>query len=241
MSYATTVAADTPTMFWQLEDTTTTAADSSGNSKTGTYSGTYTQSQTGLITTGNCVKFDGSTGKITGPSLSTFTGDFTVDFWAKITPTAGYAQSDNHPVWGGSTKNRFMVRPGGHYFSVWIGGTEQAVQFTPGGDANTNKTIYWAFQRSSTNLNLYRAVVGTDGSVSGTFDSLGSVATTAVDLSGIMANDPNGGYFLNGYIDGFAIYPSALSVTRLNAHYQAGIAAPSGGGTAKGSPLGIVL
>ena len=225
MSYTSTITADSPLMFWELNETSgTTAADSSGNGKTGTYAGGYTQGSTPLITAGNAVVFDGSSGKVTSPALSTITGDFSAEFWAKVTPSAGYGQADNFGAYGGLSKNRMIIRPGGYYFSVWIGGTERVVQFNPGGDIHTNKVIYWCFQRSGTSLLVFRGIVGTDSSPQ-QIDSLAGVATTAVDLSGALANEPNSASWFKGPMDELALYAVALSSTQRNNHYSAGLAA----------------
>jgi signal peptidase I len=93
-SYPTTVASfATPYLYWQLGDTGATAADASGNGRTGTYAGTYTRSVTGgtpdtspnkavtATTTTACVNTT-STTAISGPTV------FTEIIWFKT--TAGY-------------------------------------------------------------------------------------------------------------------------------------------------------
>jgi signal peptidase I len=48
--YTTEVLARTPYLYWKLDDATTTAADTSGNNRRGTYNGTFTQGVAGALT-----------------------------------------------------------------------------------------------------------------------------------------------------------------------------------------------
>jgi len=49
--YTTEVLARSPYLYWKLDDATTTAIDSSGNGRPGTYNGTFTQGVVGGLTT----------------------------------------------------------------------------------------------------------------------------------------------------------------------------------------------
>ncbi len=93
-SYPTTVKSfATPYLYWQLGDTGSTAADASGNSRTGTYAGTYTRSVTGgtpqttpnaavtATTSSSCITTT-STTAVTAPTT------FTEVIWFKT--AAGY-------------------------------------------------------------------------------------------------------------------------------------------------------
>ncbi len=93
-SYPTTVKSfATPYLYWQLGDTGSTAADASGNSRTGTYAGTYTRSVTGgtpqttpnaavtATTSTSCISTT-STTPVTAPTT------FTEVIWFKT--AAGY-------------------------------------------------------------------------------------------------------------------------------------------------------
>jgi hypothetical protein len=64
VTYASEVLADAPTRYWRLLDTSgTTAVDSSGNSGDGTYTGTgVTLQDTGYVAGDKAVTFDGSSG-----------------------------------------------------------------------------------------------------------------------------------------------------------------------------------
>jgi hypothetical protein len=92
-NYTDTANGFHPYLYWQLEDTGTTAADSSGNGRTGTYAGTYTRSVAGGTpddapntavtgkTTISCITTKSSIA-VTGPAV------FTEVIWFKT--TAGF-------------------------------------------------------------------------------------------------------------------------------------------------------
>jgi signal peptidase I len=92
-SYTDTANGFHPYLYWQLEDTGATAADSSGNGRPGTYGGTFTRSVAGGTpddppntavtgkTTTSCITTKSSTA-ITGPAV------FTEVIWFKT--TAGF-------------------------------------------------------------------------------------------------------------------------------------------------------
>jgi hypothetical protein len=91
-TYANTVLRDTPVGYWKLDETSgTVAADSSGNSRNGTYSGTYTQGQPGLTgNSGTSTYFNGgATSYVSIPSNADFrfttNNQITVEFWYKGT------------------------------------------------------------------------------------------------------------------------------------------------------------
>ncbi|MDP9219894.1 MAG: S26 family signal peptidase, partial [Actinomycetota bacterium] len=93
-SYTGTANGFHPYLYWQLEDNGATAADSSGNGRTGTYAGSYTRSVTGgtpdappnfavtAQTATSCITTKSST-PIAGPSV------FTEVIWFKT--TAGFS------------------------------------------------------------------------------------------------------------------------------------------------------
>jgi hypothetical protein len=92
MSYSSVVLGDNPGGYWPLNETSgRTATDQSGNGNNGTYSGTYTLGQTGLLaaSTDTCVNFGGgrmAVGNATVPQLGA--GNFSLEVAAAGEPEA---------------------------------------------------------------------------------------------------------------------------------------------------------
>ncbi|XOV85710.1 MAG: LamG-like jellyroll fold domain-containing protein [bacterium] len=86
--YDYAVDADTPSAYWKLDDVTATAVDSSGNGLSGTYYSTYMQSQTGAITTGNSVEFDGGRLVVSNTNDLIPQADYTIEGFFRWTGNA---------------------------------------------------------------------------------------------------------------------------------------------------------
>jgi hypothetical protein len=54
-------------------------------------------------------------------------------------------------------------------------------------------------------------------------------ATATANITGYIADQANGNYYLNGRIDDVAIYASALTATMVASHYQAALNGPAPG------------
>ena len=90
-TYTTEVLADSPYLYWKLDETSgTTATDSSGNSRSGTYTNSPTLNQTALINEGKSVDFDGTNDYCKYTLPSNFTGSFTMECWINSDTYASY-------------------------------------------------------------------------------------------------------------------------------------------------------
>ena len=102
ISYKNTVLADSPLVYYRLDEASgTTATDSSGSGHNGTYSATgVTYSVTGAIRgdADKAVTFNGTTGDVTVPSPINPTGSATLECWVKIAanPTANCSLFANY-------------------------------------------------------------------------------------------------------------------------------------------------
>ena len=91
MSYSSEVLTDSPLLYWRFEETSgTSAADSSGNGKTGTYVSSPTLGATGLISDGVAVGLNGSGQYVYGPASETTTSttQFSAEAWFKTTSSS---------------------------------------------------------------------------------------------------------------------------------------------------------
>ena len=87
-TYSTVVQGSGPAGYWRLGDTSTTAADASGNGRNGTYSGQTTVGAAGAVTgdTNTAVVFGTSSGVATVADAAALrlNGSFSIELWAKM-------------------------------------------------------------------------------------------------------------------------------------------------------------
>src|SRR5205823_1356503 len=94
-TYETTIAADSPSAYWRLDNPSgSIATDTTGHGYDGTYNGSTTLSQTGLIPSDPdpAAAFDGSTAYVSAPAtIAALQGDTTrsVEIWFSTTSTTG--------------------------------------------------------------------------------------------------------------------------------------------------------
>lgn len=212
----------------KLDETSgTTAADSSGNSRPGTYSGTFTLNQTGpggLLSKG--VAFDGVNGQVLLTSLNGILGDnATVAHWIKLdnaspTPTsktglhnlgALVSGKNTHYPWDGDGKGYFTsFRNTSNTASSRV----DAVTL-PAGVTRTN----WH----------HLAITTTPGANGWTLYINGSAVTTATGVTGVYYDNDLwslGGSSASQWLDGnaadFRVYTRCLSSDDIAALYNLG-------------------
>jgi hypothetical protein len=224
-SYYSLVTAD-PALraYWRLgEASGTVAADT-----TGTYNGTYVNKPTlgspGAIANdpNTAVTFNGTSQRITLPPLPS-AGDFTIEGWTYLTNSS----VNNNTVYGNVGSVRLLARPGtgtyrtAAYAGVTLNGTEYVLQ--PSSPAsNINTWVYWVVTRHGSTLTLYRNGV----QIAQRTDL---PATATANISGYIADQANGNYYLTGRIDDVAIYASALTASTVASHYQGALHGPAPG------------
>jgi Concanavalin A-like lectin/glucanases superfamily len=229
-NYTTTVRGDFPFLYWRLNEASgTTAADSSGNGRTGLYQGSVVFSQAGAIAgdTNKAVRLAGTSGTdgyVTPQSTTAVTNPvtFAVELWFKTaSTTGGKLIGFGRARTGTSTtydRHVYMTNAGRLVFGVWTG---QATAITT---------------TASYNNNVYHHVVGTmgpggmalyvDGALVGTNPN-----TVAQSYNGYwrVGGDQLNGWpsrptslFFKGIVDEAAVYPTALSASQVSAHFTRG-------------------
>jgi hypothetical protein len=196
-SLAATYGGLSPQVWWRLDDTGTTAADSSGNGNTGTIIGTT--GQPGAVSDDAAVTLNGSTDYISSNNSFSAPNAFTEAAWFKTTTTNGgviLAQSDQ-PTGSGGNTDRFitMDNNGGLVFGVKAAG---ASPFGPVTIAFRNQGPIW-------NDGKWHLVVGVydgNGTVSEYVDGQlqGSMTGDAVSPTAVAAGMPSS-YLRVGYAD----------------------------------------
>ena len=227
MSYSTTVLADSPLAYWQLDETTgaTQFADSTGNSHPATISGTPTYSTSYKVEVGS-VGFSGTQyGSVTSGAWFGSLSAYSVEAWFSTTTSGNRSivSYDNSATGPGSPSRVFQ-------FYVSNG----AVVFLP--MASGSFVVVTSPLTNYTDGIWHHAVATWDGTTARLYVDGSQVASAA--LSGTMPtgggqpiligtgynNAPGNFYQYIGSIDEVAVYGSALNSTQISAHYAAGIA-----------------
>lgn len=224
LTYSQEVLADSPLLYWRLgEASGTTAADASGNGRTGTYAGSgVTYSATGAVAGNNAITTNGSAGYIQSTASLDLTAlsAVTVEMWVNLS------------AYSNDFKMLMESSPGdGSAGSIWIcpndsNGRISIVKFQSSSptsqyarsDISAGAYHHWVIQYSSSGsvptLRVDKVTLTpflTSGSTAGAFTNA-KLNFAARDASGL---------FLAATIDEIAVYGSALSTARTDAHYDA--------------------
>jgi hypothetical protein len=217
------VLADTPVGYWHLgESSGTTAADSSGRGNSGTYRNGIVQGQTGPIANGDgAVRLDGTDDFVNVPDSASLspTGTLSVEAWVYLDayPATGqffnivnkanaYAlQAEAHSA--GTASLQFQV-----YHATGRVQTEAA--------KTVLKTGQWAHIVATYNGST--SVLYVNGVQVASVAQTGPVVDTATPLTVGAATKT-----LKGRVDEVAVYSTALSAARVQAHFAASTQASS--------------
>lgn len=212
-TYPLTILSDSPIGYWRLgEGVGTTAADSSGHGRDGSYVGTPTLGATGAIGDGDtAVTFDGSDDEVTNAStdLDLTAGPLTVEVWAKRgtgSSDAGLAGTGNAGFDG--------------YALTWH---NAASIFFYTGNAFVSASL--------SDATVFHHIVGTwDGTtnpngiklyIDGVLAAQGTATATTLSNTGFRIGRDTSSTRFTGTLDEVAVYASALSEARVQDHYAA--------------------
>lgn len=213
MTYSTEVLADSPYAYWKLnEPSGTTAADSSGNGRNLTYTGTYTLNQTGLGSLGKAIVMGANSyiyGSLTGTPFNaswTFEAWYQPTNWTSSTPKGIFQYGTTGDGQWGLRHSDNSVAEG-----VWqLQRNSTLVSSSP--SATINNTVQHVVATfDGTNAKMYR-----NGSL------IQTSATTAYaagnqEMRLNYNNTPSRA--TNGILQHVSIYTAALSAGRVSAHY----------------------
>lgn len=225
-AYTSAVLADLPTAYYRLDDTGTTAADSSGHSLNGTIGSLVTKNVPGLLLTDSdtAMSFPGTAsaaGVVTVPQTTQLQPASVVSFeaWIRFTtvPTlytfvTGYGSDSAESPYG------FYFRSGG-LLDAQFALTGGNVDLKDPNPLAPNTTYYVAETFDGTTARMYvNGVQVASGSGSGTFKDYqpGYGLSIGADAG---FSDPA----FKGTVDEVAVYAgAALTAARIAAHYSAG-------------------
>ena len=227
MSYSSEVLADSPLAYWKLDETSgSVAADSSGNGRDAAYGGGNTLGATSLLTDG--------TGHALGLTANTSNGvSIAAASWMSVTALTAEALVNFTSSVDGSNGDAIVDQYGGGGFRwlLWRNTTgKAALQLTNG------TTFYNVASTTTLSLNTTYHVAGTwdgsniriylNGSLENTTATTGTLPASSQVLA-IGAYSNSSSTAPGGSIDEVAIYGTALSGTRIAAHYTAATSAPA--------------
>jgi PKD repeat protein len=221
LTYSQQVLADSPLAYWRLgEASGTSAADSSGSNRTGTYLNTPTLGQPGALAgdANTAVAFNGSDEYVNVPySAALNPAQFTAEAWAYVTGGQGTYRSvvtsrDYSP---GNARGYILYAAADNTWQLWTGGGEWSVVYGPAVALNTWTHLVATYDGSTARLyvNGTLAASSAAGYLQNALRPL-RIASGATDLTAPQ-------YYLPGRADEVAVYGSALSATRVQAHYAA--------------------
>jgi hypothetical protein len=237
MPYDAEVLADSPYLYWKLDDVSgTTAADASGNSRTGTYVGDFTLNFAPVAPElgARCVNFNGSTttGYVHRDVTDFPTGDLTIEVWFRHTDAASLATDTLVSVSSGTHTNAFLLFITDSNSPRITVANNGNTLFNASGSMDSMRhahlVVTWVQATGAFVMYLNGAVVQT-----GTLSAAAVISATANIM---VAQDNNAapptpslvaGSHWAGRIQNVALYPAALSEARVQAHYLAGSAPTS--------------
>lgn len=212
-SYASSVLADAPLVYLRLgEASGTTAADSSGNARDGTYYNAPTLGTPGLLAgdADTCVDFDGSNdyAEVLNGAWMNTTG-FTVE---AIINADSYSSYRGVASRDSGTRGWSLYILGGqlHVFT-------DAPVLTGSSTLSTGTSYHVALTSTGTSITVYLNGVA-DGTASA---SLNNGTGNGLIVAASRAGGPSPALHFDGRIDEFAYYGSALSGARFAAHHAA--------------------
>ena len=232
-TYSTTILSDLPVAYWRMGETSgSSAVDASGNGRAGTYAGVALGMPGAIGGDSDTSSLFGASGASVAAAVLPLMSNWTAEAW--VFPTAAqtatpYIVCDRFSASGINFGLVINLSAGtcaasALYYNGSIINTAQV-------ELSLNAWTHLAGTYDGSNLKLY---------INGTLSQ--TLASTTAPASGGLATDIGirkspGDTFL-GLIDEVAIYSTALSSTRILAHYTAAFA-PTGGAAAQ--PLGSQL
>ena len=218
--YASAVQSDFPAGYWRLGETSgTSAADSSGAGRNGTYVNSVTQGVGGALANDPAysTRFNGTNSYVSLGNLSAYqVSSGTIEAWVETTTTAQSAIASKLNAWW------FGVQATGKLGFYDMGGGAMRDSGVVVNDGRWHQVAVTFQSGVALGSQMY-----VDGRPAGSpFQMTISNQTIEFEIAGY-----NGSQMLNGAVEDVSFYPVVLSKARISAHYQAawfGAPAPTG-------------
>jgi hypothetical protein len=243
-AYTAAVLADLPFGYWRLNDTTTSAVDSSGNGNTGTYTGTFAHNTVAgpaaaVDPTSGVCDLSGCTptvaGYVTIPDatiLNPTTSALTLECWVRTfnpaTPTSAFAGLIYKYNSAGAEAYGIYHDGSGVYPQmnlVTAGGSVATSQAATSDDSGSWTHVVAVYNGAGEQMYINGATAGSAASETG---AVLACTGSALVLGAIPA--ANAAYQCTMYLSECAAYSTALSAGRILAHFNAASCLPFSSG-----------
>ena len=220
--YKQVVLADKPVAFWPLDETSGTVAnDLSGNGYNGTYTGGFTLGLPGIPAGGTGAKFDGTTGYVVAPLVTTAVASFTLEAWVNFD---GATALHGPFVENGDQGNGYSMgcgsgtydTAGNDFLSLYeVKSWNLPSTTTPIPTSGWHHCVIVVGANATTTYYLDGAEIGTNA------NNVVLAPAGNTYLATDYLNDAD--RYFGGILSNCAIYNKVLTAARIQAHYNAGI------------------
>ncbi|SDS35143.1 Concanavalin A-like lectin/glucanases superfamily protein [Friedmanniella luteola] len=221
---AAAYTANTPGIYYKLDDTGTTAADSGASARTGTYQGAVTKGVAGACTrdTGTAITLDGTTGYVNYATALTTNTSYTSEAWIRTTTARGGLITGFGAAATGasSTTDRVLYLTNTGRVAFGVNNAAKATLTTPN-PYNDGAWHHIMATAGPTGLTLY--VDGTAVTTSATVIAASYSGNFRVGYDNLTGwtNAPTSS-FLAASVDDVAVYGRTLTATDALNHYTSG-------------------
>ena len=224
--YSAAVAADSPTLWYPLNDTAgTTAHDYSATPHNGIYQGGVTLGAAGPTTCGTAATFNGSTGYVSNANTITSPATFSIEVWFKTTTTAGGMIAGFGSAVTGASGNYdrhiYMNNAGQIYFGV---SSNQTVHTTVNYNNGSWHQVVATIGPAGTMLYVDGALAASSASLTASSQTYSGSWRVGYDSLGGWTSAPSSNYFAGSLAEA-SFYGTQLSAARVAAHYAAATSA----------------
>jgi hypothetical protein len=221
-SYSSTVLADSPLAYWRLgESSGATAADASGNGRTGNYVNSPTLGAGGALGSdpNTAASFNGIDEYVNVPYAAALNpAQVTVEAWAYPTGGQGTFRSvvTSRDYAPGNARGYILYASSANTWQFWLGNGDWVVVHGPPIVLSQWTHLVGTYDGTTARLYVNGALAASSGASGFLQNAVRPlrIATGATDKT-----VPQ--YFLPGRVDEVAVYGSPLSATRVQAHYDA--------------------
>jgi hypothetical protein len=221
-AYSTAVAADSPTLWYQLGDRSpATAQDVSATPHNGIYQGGVTLGVPGPTSCATAASFDGSTGYVSNANIVTSPATFSLEVWFNTTTkNGGLLAGFGSAVTGASgnyDRHIYLNNAGQIYFGV---SSNQTVHSTTAyNDGNWHQAVA-TIGPAGMILYIDGALAASSASPTASSQTYSGSWRVGYDSLGGWSSAPHSNYFA-GSLAEVAVYGTQLSAARVAAHYAA--------------------